>query len=77
MSTLAVAVSGVNPEKKLIEQARRAARRHGLRMRKSRAKYFPDQDGYRLESITVIGGGDFELSPHDIIRICEQLGDAR
>jgi hypothetical protein len=46
-------------------------------MRRSRAKFLQNYDGYRLESTTVIGGNDFELSPHDIIRICEQLDGAR
>ncbi len=57
-------------ERRIIRRARLLARKHGMVLRKSRRK-FRNAGHYRLTATTIIAGDKFELTPEDIIRICE------
>jgi hypothetical protein len=57
------------------DRARRVARRNGLRVCKSRDRYYHggNRGGLQLvEGNTVIAGVNFDCSPEDIIHLAEQ-----
>jgi hypothetical protein len=67
----------VNPEeRRLIGKVRRIARRHGLRLVKSRTQEFSLDEvrGYTLQSFGVIARG---LTVQDALSICKQLDGVR
>ncbi len=72
--------SNKNEENRLVAKARRAARRVGLRVCKSRGRvYIPNLDDFGelmlVDPMTnaVVAGARFDLSAEEVIEICSRI----